>query len=292
VVIKPTDRQAIRLSGSTAFRTPSFLEAYLALPIQTTLPGVQIVSASKREDIKDFVLQPEQVTTAEVSYLNQQSDVFEFELTGYYNRVTNLVELAVNRNVSLSGLAGGLGGFDPSTGRYTVGYGGWDNSKDIYNVFGGEISARTYPVEGLDLFANYALNYTTQQHPAGAVNAVDDQRTSRHKVNVGIQVRTRIGLNGEITFHYQSPQVWSEQVATATSIVYQQYPLPAYALLNGRLGFRFYKDKAEISAVVYNALAEWSTLGDAASSHSLGPQMHPFGNRVGRRVMGFFSYQL
>ncbi|MFT3775621.1 MAG: TonB-dependent receptor [Minicystis sp.] len=292
VIIKPTDRQAVRLSGSTAFRTPSFLEAYLALPIQLTLPGVEIISATKREDIQNFVLQPEQVTTAEASYLNQQSDYFEFELTAYYNRVTNLVELAVNRNTTLSGKAAGLGGFDPVTGRYIAAYGGWANSGDIYNVFGGEISARTYPVEGLDIFANYALNVTTQQHPEGAVNPLDDQRTSRHKFNVGVQLRTKFGLNGEITFHYQSPQVWTEQVATTTGIFYRQFPLPAYTLLNGRLGFRFLKDKAEVSAVVYNALAEVSAIGDSDANHSLGPQMHPFGNRIGRRVMGFFSYSL
>jgi iron complex outermembrane receptor protein len=292
VVIKPTDRQAVRLSGSTAFRTPSFLEAYLALPIQIQIPGVEIVSASKREDIANYILQPEQVTTAEASYLNQQSDYFEFELTAYYNRVTNLVELAVNRNTTLSGKAAGLGGLDPVTGQYIAAYGGWNNSPDVYNVFGGEVSARTYPVEGLDIFANYAVNVTTQQHLDTAVNPFDDQRTSRHKFNVGVQFRTKVGFNGEVTFNYQSPQLWTEQIATTTGIFYKQYPLPAYTLLNGRLGFRFLKEKAEISAVVYNALAELSAIGDSDANHSLGPQMHPFGNRIGRRVMGFFSYSL
>jgi iron complex outermembrane receptor protein len=86
--------------------------------------------------------------------------------------------------------------------------------------------------------------------------------------------------------------VWNEQVAATTGIFYQQFALPAYTLLNARLGFRFLKDRAEISAVVYNALAEVSAIGDSDPNHSLGPQMHPFGNRIGRRVMGFFSYSL
>jgi iron complex outermembrane receptor protein len=291
VVIKPTTRQAVRLSGSTAFRTPSFLESYLALPIQLQLPGVELTSASKREDIKDFILQPEQITSAEASYLNQQSDFFEFEITAYYNRVANLIELAVNRNVTLAEKAAGLGGFDTTTGRYNAAYGGWNNSADVYNVVGGELGFRTYPTEGLDLFANYAINYTKQEHPALSTE-LDDQRTSHHKVNVGVQVRTKFGLNGEITFHYQSPQVWNEQIATATGIFYQQYQLPAYTLLNARLGFKFLKDHAEVSAVVYNALAEVAAIGDSDANHGLGPQMHPFGNRIGRRVMGFFSYSL
>jgi outer membrane receptor protein involved in Fe transport len=110
-----------------------------------------------------------------------------------------------------------------------------------------------------------------------------DQRTSRHKVNAGVQLRTKIGFNGEVSFYYQSPELWSEQVATLSGIVYQQFPLPAYTLLNGRVGWRFYKDKIEISASVYNALA---------GVLSPPPQMHPFGNQIGRRFMGFFSYSL
>ncbi len=283
VIIKPTDRQAIRLSGSTAFRSPTFLESYLSLPIQLPLPGAQLVSSSKPVDEPNFILQPEQITTAEINYLNQQSDYFEAEVNAYYNRVTNLVELAVNRNESLSTRQQGLGGLDPATGQYTVAFGGWDNQCDAYNVLGGELGFRVYPVEGLDLFANYALNVSKQSRPAGC-NVPDDKRTSMHKVNAGVQVRTKIGFNGEITFHYQSSEVWNEQVATVDrGIVYEQFPLPAYTLLNGKLGFRFYKDKAEVGATVFNALAD--VFGPP-------PQQHPFGNRIGRRVMGFLSYQL
>jgi len=285
VIIKPTDRQAIRVSGSTAFRTPSFLESYLDLPLQLTLPGVQLVSSSRREDDPLSKTQPEQITTVEGSYLNQQNEYFEFELTAYYNRVTNLVALAPNRNVSLSGKAAGLGGLDPATGLYTVSHGGWVNQCDIHHVGGGEIGGRVYPVEGLDIFANYALNLSTQQLPEGCTTP-EDKRTSAHKLNVGVQVRTKAGINGEISFHYQSAQVWGEQVATATGIVDQQFPLAAYTLLNARLGYRFFHDRAEVSGTVFNALAGVGTDDGEA------PQQHPFGNRIDRRFMGFFSYSL
>jgi iron complex outermembrane receptor protein len=76
--------------------------------------------------------------------------------------------------------------------------------------------------------------------------------------------------------------VWAEQVPTGTVIATKQYELPAYTLLNARVGYRFL-DRAEISATVFNAL---DGLGDDAL------QMHPFGNRIGRRFMGFFSYSL
>jgi iron complex outermembrane receptor protein len=284
-IFKPTLRQAVRLSGSTAFRTPTFLESYLNLPLQLPLPGVELLSSSKREDNPLSKTQPEQITTLEASYLNQQNEFFEFELTAYYNHVTDLVALAPNRNVSLSGKASGLGGLDPTTGLYTVSYGGWVNQCDIHHVGGGEIGGRIYPVEGLDIFANYALNLSTQELPAGCTTP-EDKRTSAHKLNVGVQVRTHAGINGEVSFHYQSAQVWGEQVATAAGIVDQQFPLSAYTLLNARLGYRFFHDRAEVSGTVFNALAGVGT-DDGAPS-----QQHPFGNRIGRRFMGFFSYSL
>lgn len=282
LIYKPTDRQAVRLSGSTAFRTTTFLESYLDLPIQLTLPGVELVSAAKRYEDPEFVVNPEQIITVEASYLNQQSDLFEFEITGYYNRVTDLIVLADARPVTLSNKDQGIGGLNPESGRYTEAFGGWANRCDIYHVGGGELGARVYPVEGLDVFANYALNVATQQKPDGC-DVPPDDRTSHHKVNVGVQVRTRLGIDGEITFHYQSKQEWGEQVATLQGIQYQSFPLPAYTLLNARLGYRFFRDRAEVSASVWNALA--GLVGDP-------PQMHPFGNRVGRRFMGYFSFTL
>ena len=281
LILKPTEQQAIRLSGSNAFRTPTFLESYLALPIEVSLPGVQLISASDAPDKKGFILEPEQVTTAEVSYLNQQSDFFEFEVNAYYNRVSNLVLLDTPRFASLSGKKDGQTGLFPD-GRYNVAYGGWLNRCDVYHVFGGEVGARVYPIEGLDLFANYAINYSNQEKPQGCT-LFDDNRTSHHKVNAGVQVRTPVGISGELTFHYQSAQNWTEQITTLTSIEQRQFDLPDYAMVNARLGYRFYKDKAEISATVFNAFAD---VGGEA------PQQHPFGNRVGRRFMGFFSYSL
>ncbi len=56
--------------------------------------------------------------------------------------------------------------------------------------------------------------------------------------------------------------------------------------MNARIGYRFFHDRAEISGTVFNALAGVGTDDGAA------PQQHPFGNRIGRRFMGFFSYSL
>ncbi len=282
VIVKPTPRQAIRVSGSTAFRSPTSLEAYVDLPIQLALPGLEFLSTTRPPVRSDVIVDPEQIITAEASYLNQQSDNFEFEVTAYYNRVSNLIVLAEPQRTTLSQRAQGFGGLNPETGRYTSGLGGFENQCDIYHVLGGELGGRVYPAEGLDVFANYALNLSEQELPAGC-KALKDGRTSQHKVNAGVQVRTPVGVDGEVTLHYQSKQEWAEQVPAGTVIDTHIYKLPAYTLLNARLGYRFLNNRAEISATVFNAL---DGLGDQPL------QMHPFGNRIGRRFMGFLRYSL
>jgi outer membrane receptor for ferrienterochelin and colicin len=284
-IIKPGEskRQAIKASVATAFRSPTFLESYLDIPIQLSLAGLELKSSSARADDPDFQLDAEHILAAELGYVNQLTDVFDVEVAAYYNRITDFIQLAQPRLVTLSDKAAGLSGIDPQTGRYNVGFGGWENSCAIENVFGGEVGGRVYPVDGLDIFANYGINYGLQELAEGCVIA-EDQKTSHHKVNVGTQVRTPFGLDGEITFHWQSSQRWGEQVATLDGIELQLFDLPAYHLLNGRIGYSFLEKRAAtVEITVFNALA--GVFDDA-------PQMHPFGNRVGRRFMGFFSYRL
>lgn len=285
LIIKPTETQAIRLNASTAFRNTTFLESYLDLPIQLQIPGAELLSASDRKEDPGHKLDPERIITVEASYLNQASDRFEFEVNAYYNRITNLIRLSGARPATLANRAEGFGGLNPETGRYTVAFGGWQNQCDTINVVGGELGTRVYPVDGLDFFANYALNLTGQELNEGCAGEESDQRTSRHKINAGVQLRTKAGLDGEISFHYQSDQVWGEQVATQTGIEVLKFNLPAYTLLNGRIGYRFpiASTTGELSLVVYNALA--GVFSEPA-------QQHPFGNQVGRRVMGFFTHTL
>ena len=289
-IVRPgaSKRQAIRASVGTAFRTPTFLESYLDLPIQLSLSGLELVSASERADDPDFELSAENIVAAELGYLNQLSDDFQFELATYYHRISDFIALAQPRLLSLSDVSAGIGGINPETGRYTVGFGGWTNQCGIDHVFGGEVGARFYGVEGLDIFANYSINYGFDEVPEGCVegadSVTDDQKTSHHKVNVGTQMRTSFGLEGEVTFHYQTRQVWGEQVATLEGIELQTFDLPDYHLLNARLGFGFLeKRRALVGVTVFNALAD--VFGEPK-------QQHPFGNRIGRRFMGMFSYRL
>ena len=114
---------------------------------------------------------------------------------------------------------------------------------------------------------------------------IDDRRALRNGrplqiVPRGEQLRTQIGFDGSVDFHYVAPQVWAEQRTNLDQqqIEQQRFELSDYTLLNGRLGYRFLQNAAEVSAVGFNLV-------------DVKHRQHPFGQLVGRRVMAMFTYR-
>jgi len=275
LLVKPNDRSTFRGTFATAFRKPTFLESYTEFPVQG--PQGSITALTKTDRFGG--IQPERILTAEIGYLNQMSDVFDVDVAAFYNRVTDLITLAPPVFATPSDLAANQAAFDTATGRYVAQYSGFVNQCADYNVFGGELGVKTYPVQGLDIFANYALAHTQAQVPAGC-DVPADRRTSAHKFNAGVQLRTKPGVDAELTFHYVSNQRWVERDLSiaAGGLVFQQSMVPEYHLLNARLGYRFPGNKAEIYGTAFNLTNQ---------QH----QEHPFTHFVGRRFMAFIQYQ-
>src|SRR5690606_28156937 len=99
-------------------------------------------------------------------------------------------------------------------------------------------------------------------------------RTSQHKVNVGVQYRSSFGLDASVDFHWVSSQVWVEQVLDLeTGVAFRSFPLPSYAVLNARLGYRLVEDHLELGVVGTNLIDP-------------GHREHPFGQPIDRRFMG------
>lgn len=272
VLVHPTERSTIRGSFSTAFRKPTALEGYMNLGVQSTSGDVQALNDSTRAEL----LEPERILNAELGYVNQEADWIALDSALYYNRVTDLVVLAPNEFVTPTDrMSDPL--FDYGTGRYIAAYSRFTNQCANFNVFGGEVGARVYPVTGLDVFANYSYNHVSADRPPGC-DIPDDERTSAHKLNAGVQVRSKPGVDGEVTVNYVSSQVWSERIVDASGdVVSRDFPLEAYLLLNARVGYRFFEDRFELSAMGFNLLNK---------KH----KEHPFTQDVGRRFMGFAQY--
>lgn len=283
VLIHPSKQSTIRASISSAFRKPTFLESYLALPIQLPVTGAAQISEGVRREDKGYILNAERILSAELGYLNQESEYFVIDASVFYNRVSNLIQLSENRPVTVGDFAA-AGGQDPQTGLYPVGLGGWENQCQAYNVYGGEAGLRTFPVEGLDIYGNYTLNTSQQDNSSCTVEElsriVADQRTPVHKVNAGVQLRTKAGIDGSVDFHYIGSQVWAEQVTNFVrqSIEQQRFDVSDYTLLDGRLGYRFLGNQAEVSVNGFNIL-------------DVKHREHPFGQLVGRRIMAMATYR-
>ena len=286
ILFHPSDRSTIRGIVATAFRIPTFLESYLDIPVQLPVTGGSLQSISSHPEIGSAKLNPEQVVTEELGYLNQESDFFTFDSAIFHNNVNNLIELAPNRAITAGDLATGnpLSNFSSQTNTYPLFYGGYQNQCQTYNVYGAEIGARAAPAEGLDFYANYTLMDvvadTSGCSMAQLANYVPDQRTSAHKVNAGAQVRTNFGIDASLDFNYLSSQDWALQVSNVQEqkIQYQSFHIDPYAVLNGRIGYRFLKNHADIGLVVNNLFN---------NQH----KEYPFAQAVGQRVMGMFSYR-
>lgn len=283
VVVHPSKQSTFRASVATAFRKPTFLESYLRLPVQLPVTGVAQFSEGVRRDDPSFILNAERMISAEVGYLNQESDVLTFDTSFYFNRVSNLIQLATPRPLTVANVPT-AGQRDPETGLFPVAFGGFENQCQAYDVYGGEVGVRAYPTEGLDVYGNYTLNLVKQDNSNCSAEElsriVADERTSRHKFNAGVQLRTKSGIDGSVDFHFIAAQFWAEQVTNFAlqQIEQQRFRLSDYTLLNARVGYRFLSDHADVALMGFNLIG-------------LEHREHPYGQLLGRRGMLLFSYR-
>lgn len=265
VIFRPTERRAIRLSGATAFRTPTFLELYLDLQNPTPLPGVGVRGQGGEVfDNGQQRLSAENNLSLDLGYTDQTSDRVQWEITGFYSSGTNLIELS---NVLFDPLPGQS---NPG-GIIDVGRFRFANDPFATRVYGVEAGLRLSPIEGLDFYANYTLARTA--HDAGTLRE-GDQRTPQHKLNLGAQLRTSFGLDFAVDTHLISATVWREQdFDPDRGVIYESYPIDGSLLLNARVGYRALRDRLELGLVGTN-------LTDNRA------RQHPFGAPLSARVLG------
>lgn len=273
LVIHPAPGNTLRFTAGSAFRAPTFTESYVLVPQGTPFRGVTAFGSGNPS------MNPERIVSGEIGYMNAMTDYFTLEFNAYYNLVFDQITLTQNQifrltdYVNANSYFGTTPGYDPSLSSYVFSTGTYENQPEQFQQAGGEVGVRVYPVDGLDLYANYALSYTL---PFGGAQGPyhSDQRTSAHMVNAGFQYRAPFGLDLATDFSWQSDQVWFEQqLDPVRGIVFQNFPLPAYITLNARIGWRFLDDQLELAVVGYNLVDD-------------GHREHPYGQTIPRRFMG------
>jgi outer membrane receptor for ferrienterochelin and colicin len=280
LIVRPTEESAIRLTAGRAFRTQTFLESYLLNIIPTPIPAVTAVgigSVWRERFFGAAPLSPEEIISTELGF-SLSSDKYSFDANAYLNRVQGLIiQVQETQAFTIADtVLVDVGGFDEDLAAYPFGLGGFENDDAQFTVVGGELMARVFPVRGLDVYANYAINKT---FISGNPLRESERRTSLHMINSGIQYRTTVGLDLAADFHYASEQVWPEQIASASSgVSLAEFPLPAYYLLNARIGWRLLDDDLELGVTGYNV---------TNNQH----RQHPFGQVIDARVMGTVAYR-
>lgn len=278
VLIRPAKGNTIRVSAGNAFRVPSFAETYFNFKSLAS-PGLFINTFGTETDEGQVItgglgLLPEKIFSVEAGYINAQTDIFKGEANLYYNRVTDLIVAGLN-----------FPNTPASPGLYTPAVNAWPlintvqvNQPTAFDVIGGELIATLYPAKGLDVYANYAYNQTFGEFPAELVSFGGGNNSSRHKFNMGVQYRSPFGLDLSVDFHYSSEQVWP-LVSVGDARTRIDNVLPAYYLVNARLGYRLFEDTLELGVSGYNV---------TDNRH----RQHPFGQTISARVMGEIALRL
>ena len=163
-------------------------------------------------------------------------------------------------------------------------FGGFDNSARHYNVYGAELGVRAYPVEGLDVYAQLHADDVEQDDSGcsdvAARSSCDDTRTSAHKVNAGVQLRTSSASRRRSTSTTCRRKTWAEQVTTSQSSASStsRSSSTRYTLLNARVGYRFLATRPRSAPRLQHPRRPAPRTSFRLSSS-------------GRRVMGMFSYK-
>jgi iron complex outermembrane receptor protein len=239
---EPAEHHALRLSHSTAYRDPDFLESFLdeitdvSAQVSPLLPAgsIQVHSLGNR------TLERERIRSFEAGYQGVIGPAVRVQLDAFHQRMNDFIEFGVTGVQDVSALLGLPAGsvVVPAEQSYSnIGEG---------RSWGGEAALEWAPREGTELFANASyqrLERTAAGAPAGTP-LVALLETPRRKFNAG--VRTPWAERGTISLwvHGVDETRWDRNIATGR--------VPGHVTVNGRVGVGFSRARASLSLSVYN----------------------------------------
>ncbi|MEL6547846.1 MAG: TonB-dependent receptor, partial [Myxococcota bacterium] len=265
LVVRPTDDSAVRLVVGRAFRNPTFTESYVEnrTPLSQG-PGLTAFGVGNED------LEPESIVSYELGY-SKEFDLLNVELNAYYNRFSN----AILNQGRLSPTLTDNSGFVEDVDAFLVREVSFVNDEAVFRQLGGELGARAFPADGLDVYANVSLHDTSPTSSSRELDLEgreDDERTSRYKFNAGLQYRSEFGLDVGVDLNVVGSQFWVIRVPTDAGFEQSGFRIPAYTLVNARVGYRLVEDLLEV------AVSGTNLLNDVHRQHPFSAQ------RLTRRV--------
>jgi iron complex outermembrane receptor protein len=256
ILYKPAEDQTVRLSVSQANRSPALLESY----IQISLPGALVIGNPN--------LKSEEVTAYEVGYSGVLMKRVTLGVNLFYNEYSNPIygsTTFVPPNVVISYVNGG----------------------DARGV-GGELDVNVRAADWLSVFANYSYQRIIDKDDNPYTFSVNEQDrvrhdTPEHKVNAGVRTKFGSGWSSSLSASWVDK---TERLITDLAGNEYQAKVASYTVVNARIGYLFWKERAEASLAVSNLFNEKHyeyppgiNLPDRSS------------DQIGRSIVGKVSYR-
>jgi outer membrane receptor protein involved in Fe transport len=260
VLLRVADHTSVRATAGSAYRAPSAVESYMAFALPTPIDGAYL------QDFGNQELRPERIATFELGVHDESSNAHVADVVVYVERVTNLVDLAPATPA--------LEPFDAREGGVRVGTTGWVNEDAVYTAAGGEVDARVFPVDGLDLFATTAVRRTFVTGGLAGDEVDVDRSVAELAANAGVTWRSPWRVDLSAAGHYRSETEWGLRdfdPATLGIVVTPESVAPRL-LVSARLAARpFPEEDLEVGVVVWNPLA---FAGDPYPEHPEGQPLY------------------
>ena len=230
VLATPLSGHTFRASVGRSFRNPTFTENYIELVVPMNLGDVGMVG--------DTELDPEVLTSYEFGYqAGFMKNQVKLGASVFWNQIDGLISPVFPTNYLVD--AGSV------IGRFS-------NFVDE-EAWGVEVETRYRPARWMSAFANYT--YTEVED---LTFDLPDERTPRHKMNLGVMAGPLFDASASVFVHYVSETAWPP-IARHPDQNPNMWLLPvggtdSYVLINARLAYRFWKEKAEAGVSVFNLL--------------------------------------
>lgn len=259
---------SVRLTAGSAYRAPTAMESYLDLDIITPVDGLFSPVYGDQE------LLPERITTLELGVHDASSLFHQADLVLYRNQISKLIAPPTQPI--------GAQAFDDRNNGFNLVESYWLNTPSSYLGYGAEAELELYPTDGVDLFANAALNQMIILEEDYDPTRAPELSSAPLMINLGGSVRTPWRTDVSLWANWKAPQDWfiRDFGSDLTSIV-SVVRLDARLLASARVAVRPIGEQLELSLDAWHLAA---LLGQPAKEH-------PSGQPIGGRLYGSVTWR-
>ncbi len=243
--------QTIRLGISLGYRPPTLILTHLNNTNRLNFPTPIIFASAGSNN-----LDPEQIISYELEYQGWYwRHRVRVRSSFFYNHISDLIEF----------VATGSSPTDPVSAT---------NNGEA-DIFGVEMGLEYWATPWLSGFVNGAYQTIGQ-----TIRGINKRAGPQWKINGGLRLQNDLGLSSEVGVHYVSATTYPLASAFTTlapfGVTAPDARVGPYTLLNLRVGYSFWNEKAEVAISVFNALND---------RH----KEHPLGDTIGSRGLGWLT---